>query len=130
MKKSFHLKTKQVVNNCIDFVGDLELGKWEVIIQPMGKTPPQERYWHMCLDEVAEQTGNDAEDLKDEIKKRVLGVKEYISSDGKLEKRAISSTGLDKQTYGKLIDATFTLAESMDVKLPDPSYFGYEGMLR
>ena len=130
MKKSFHLKTAQVVKNCLDFVGELELGKWEVVIQPMRKTSPQERYWHACLDEIAEVTGTDADDIKFGIKKAVLGLREWQDSDSKVYLREISSTGLDKQTYGKLIDATFTLAESLDVKLPDPSYFGYEGMLR
>ena len=76
------------------------------------------------------ESETDADDIKFGIKKAVLGLREWKDSDGKIYLREVSSEGLDKQTYGRLIDATFSLAEQMDVKLPEPEYFGYEGMMR
>lgn len=128
MKKSFHIKSQQVLKNCLEFIGKLELDRYEVVIQRMRKTSPQERYWHMCMDEIAEVTGTDTDDIKFGIKKAVLGLREWIDTDGSILMREISSTGLDKATYGRLIDATIALAKSMDVILPDPSFYGYEGI--
>ncbi len=131
MKKSFNLKTAQVLKNCIEFIGRLDLGKWEVHIKPISKTSPQRNYWHACMQEIAEVTGTDEDDIKFGIKKAVLGLREWMDyPEGKIYLREVSSEGLDKQTYGRLIDATFSLAEQMDVKLPEPEYFGYEGMMR
>lgn len=131
MKKSFQIRSPQILKNCLEFISKLESdGKWEVSIGKARKTSPQRNYWHACMQEIAEVSGTDLDDIKFQIKKTVLGLKKWEDKNGIIYWREYSSENLDKETYGRLIDATISLAQILEIRLPEPSYFGYEGILQ
>jgi hypothetical protein len=126
MTKSFIIANDYVRNNCIDHIQGLDLNKWCVVIERKGKTPPQRRYWHMCLAIVAEAYGDTMERLKHMIKVNVLGYDEWVDKKGNHHKRVLSSEELDTVEYSKLIEYTAIVADHVQVQLPDPKFYGYE----
>lgn len=89
------------------------------------KTRQQEKYWHSCLQIIANETGEDMEDLKVDIKIS-CGFKRKKRIDNEMVTIAVSSTTLKIDEYGILIDATQALAGDLGIVLPQPAFFGME----
>jgi hypothetical protein len=126
MDHTFLIISDQVKANCLVAVAGLELDKWEVVIKPKTKTPPQRRYWHKCISVLCEGTGYSLIELKTIIKRQVFGTKSFTDRKGIVYERDISSEELSIKDYGKLIDHTHVLAGMAGIKLPLPELYGFE----
>ena len=126
MERTFLIVSDQVKANALVTVAGLELDKWEVSIRRKGKTPPQRRYWHKCIDVLCRGTGYSLIELKTIIKRQVFGVKTFKDRKGHVYERDISSEELSVEEYGKLIDHTHVLAGMAGVALPHPREYGME----
>lgn len=126
MDKIFLINSDQVKTNCITSIVGLDLGQWEVVIKKKSKTPPQRRYWHMCLQIVAEAYGDSMHRVKHMIKENVLGKDEWIDKKGNHHARVQSSEELNVEQYGELINYTFMIADHLNARLPDCRDFGLE----
>lgn len=126
MISHFTIKDERVRQNCINTIAALDLDKYEVSIKRKRKSNAQRKYWHMCMKIISDETGGDDEELKFEIKHRVLGGKQWIGMDGKVYETVISSEKLNVQQYSKLISATLSLADELGYVMPDPTFYGIE----
>lgn len=130
MEASYNIVDDKVRRNAINALLDLELGKYEVVIQETRKTPPQRRYWHLCLSRLVQGTGYTLTELKTIIKRSVFGTVQFKTRKGEIMERDISSEELGVKEYSQLIDKTLDLAQLAGVPMPDPSMYGYEGILK
>ncbi len=130
MEASFNIVDDRVRRNAISALLDLELGKYEVVIHESRKTPPQRRYWHLCLGRLVMGTGYTLTELKTIIKRQVFGTVQFETRKGEIMERDISSEELGTKEYSQLIDKTLDLAQLAGVAMPDPTAYGYERILK
>lgn len=124
--KRFIINSKQVKLNAIAAVKQI-MGAdgMEVIIRPHkeDKTGEQRGWWHAMLKMIGDETGYTTEEVKELVKKSILGTKQ-ITIGGKSMEVTESSEQLDKMGYSELIDATYRLAAEAGIVLPNPRYNG------
>lgn len=132
MQRKFIIKSKQIRANAAQAVslirGDENL---EVVIQPHvdSKTREQENFWHMLLDIMAKETGYTQPEMKELVKKAILGTKTVTL--GRYEHEVTQSSAYDengkprsKPSYSELIEQTYMLAAEAGIVLPSARYTG------
>lgn len=122
--KSFINANEKVRENILEYVRGLPIG-YSVEFKEKTKTSPQERYFHGILGDIEQQTGNLKEDMKDEIKARVIGFDEK-EINGKWYIRPKSSKNVSAEVYGRMIDAALIMADFLKVSIKPRSYYGLE----
>lgn len=85
------------------------------------KTDNQRSWFHFLLNVISEETGYETEEVKELIKKRILGTRIITIGDSEVEVTE-SSEKANREDYSKLIDATYRLAAEAGIVLPDPAY--------
>jgi hypothetical protein len=83
------------------------------------------KYYWSIMGIISKDIGEDAEDLHDMTKLRVLGP-QYVTIRGETISIPKRSRDLSKQDFSKLIDAAHMLALSLGIKLPAAEHYGYE----
>lgn len=124
------LRNNNVMDNLIHHIGTLEVTeppKWVVGIKPYRKdlTRSQRNYWHKCLDIISKFNGDKPEDLKMEIKFRVLPLTERVIN-GSKRKWPPSTESITREQYSELIEATLMIAMELDLSMPTKQHYGYE----
>ena len=116
-----------VLQNVIGELGNLNPHKeYQVEIKPYkkNKTAEQRNYFHKLLDLIAEDTGNDSDDLKTRLCFSLGLVKDVTLKDRTVVKHRISTESLTTKQYSALIEAAQIACMSLDIKYPQPEYFG------
>lgn len=104
----------------MDIMGNDNL---EVIIQEHkeDKTAEQRGWWHVLLKIMSDETGYRPQDVKELVKKKLLGTK--VIKIGSIEKEVTeSSESQGKEDYSALIEGTYQLAAEAGIQLPNPRY--------
>ena len=127
---TFVLRNETIKNRCIKAVVDLlacDSPKYQVEIKAAvrSKTSQQRKYFHKILSLICEYTGDNLDDLKMELKYRVLPLKE-IEFQGRIHLYPISSEKTTTKQYGELIDAAIMYANAAKVTIPQPDYWGIQ----
>jgi len=122
---TFNIIDQQRLENCVAHLRSDGLGK-ECRIGPIRKSRQQESYAHACFKVIADHTGESMEDIKMRIKYSVLPLREINASNGQTYLYPESTVNLDKETYSKLIDAALMIGMMLELKMPDPSYYGFD----
>lgn len=121
MEATFYIINDEVLANC-----QKAIAKGQIVqINPKGKTRPQEKYFHAILNIVAKHQGEDPEDMKDDIKIRVLGGIERVYK-GNVYMQPNSSKNISDDQYSKMIDAVLMMASFLNVRIPPRPYYGIE----
>ena len=97
----------------------------EVIIQPHkeDKTGEQRGWWHVLLKILSDESGYTVEEVKELVKKNLLGTR--LIPIGSVSKEVTeSSEKQDKIGYSELIEGTYRLAAEAGIVLPNPRYKG------
>ena len=125
------LRNEGVLNRVKHHIVALEVTeppKWVVSIKPYRKdlTRQQRNYWHKCIDIISKFNGDTPEDLKMEIKFRVLPLTERIIN-GSKRKWPPSTESITREQYSELIEATLMIAGELELTMPSPQHYGYKG---
>lgn len=118
--------TPAVQSNALRFLSEINPHKnWIVEIKQNDKpkTGQQRRYFHMLLALFEQETGNNAEAMKIEIKARILDPVKILVA-GKQRYYLPSSESINVKQYGELIEAAQLLCMTHDITYPDPRDFG------
>lgn len=95
----------------------------EVIIQPhkKSKSAEQRGWFHVLCKILGEETGYTQGEIKELIKREIMGTT-LIELAGRNVEVVASSESLDKVGYSELIDGTYVLAAEAGIVLPNPRY--------
>ena len=122
--RKFIINSRKVRTNAVNAVktitGEENL---EVIIQEHkeNKTQEQRSFWHVLLKIISDDTGYTPSEVKELVKKRVLGTK-VVSIGGYTKEVTESSEEQDKGSYSNLIESTYQIAAEAGIVLPNPLY--------
>lgn len=120
----FITRTPEIRQRAIDYI--LSLDKVQQIdIGDEKKSGNQERFFHSLCGVIAKFTGDDKEEVKLQIKYRVLPLHE-IHANGNTYLVPKSTTRLTKQEYSQLIDAAMMLGQSLQLQMPLAKLHGVE----
>jgi len=97
----------------------------EVIIQEHkeSKSGEQRGFWHVLIKIISDDTGYRPDEVKEMLKKRILGTRE-IKIGGFQTEVTVSSESRDKVGYSELIEHTYQLAAEAGIVLPSSRYNG------
>jgi hypothetical protein len=117
----------KVLENALREVAALSPYKtYTVVIKDKEETrsKQQNSYFHVLRDIIADETGQDKEDLKKRLKMSVLGYDKHTKK-GETFYVLRETSDLTKSEFINLIDATLALALDLNISVPSPSYYGY-----
>jgi hypothetical protein len=126
--KTFNLIDERVLNNALEHVKATPAnGKFQVVIKsnPNKRTVQQNALLWSWYTIIAEHTGTDAEELHEHMKARFLGFRD-VHIMGKTYPVINSTKALNKKQFMEFLGAVFRLAASLEIKLPQPNYYGME----
>lgn len=122
--RKFVINSKDVRTNAAKAVMEIRgEDKMEVLIRKhkSDKSAEQRNFWHFLLKIISDETGYTQEEVKELVKKKLLGTK--VVKIGNTEKEVTESTeSQDKIGYSELIDGTYVLAAEAGIVLPNPRY--------
>ena len=125
-QRTFRIISRTAKINALQAVKDLmKEDNAEVIIRPYreNKTAEQRGFWHVLLKIMSDETGYRQDEVKELIKKKLLGTR--VIKIGSLEKEVTeSSEAQSKLDYSALIEGTYQLAAEAGIALPNPRYRG------
>ncbi len=101
------------LQNCINHIGNLPLGKYTVEIYETKKkrTNPQSNLWHKWVDMMSNESGNSPAREKDIIKREILGMGEHVDKrTGELSYYDYHTAELTKEQFTRLMTHTQILA--------------------
>lgn len=126
MQRKYVINSPQVRSNAARAVSEIKgADNLEVIIQPHrdDKTAEQRGWFHVLCKILGEETGYTKGEVKELVKKAILGTK--IIKIGEHEKEVTeSSEDQDKIGYSELIDGIYRLGAEAGIALPNPRYRG------
>lgn len=126
--RKFIIKTQQIKQNALDAVMSIMQGdNMEVIIKPHkeDKTGEQRAWLHILFGLISEETGYTKVEVKELVKKQLLGTK--IVTIGKVTKEVTASSESEsRKGYSELIEGTYRLAAEAGIQLPSPKYRGLD----
>ena len=99
---------------------------WQVDIRPAkrDRSPPQNRYLHALLGEIARATGMTAEDAKDALVLKFCGVESEVSVGGVTMVRRASTAKMDTKQCAEFCDQLRAwAAQFLGLMLPLPEEF-------
>ena len=121
------IKDETVRQNCIREIMSLGFDKpCSVQIKPYkhNKTTAQRNYWHALLRILARDAGYNMDDLKDDIKIRILGFRSKMMADRGEVLYIPSSETLTVDDYNKLIEGTLMMFDALGYTAPAKNYYG------
>lgn len=124
----FILRNDTIRKNYEGFYRGLPTNKvWEISIKPYRKdlTAQQRRFFHQCVDIIADFNGDAPEDIKLRLKYACLPLRE-ISVAGKSYMVPVSTESLTRSQYSEIIDAALLLGSTLGLVMPNPSLQGLE----
>ena len=128
LRRDTPYQAKAIVDNALAVAREL-YRKSDVAIEvkPFRKsrTDMQNRYFWALCGLIADETGQEKEDIKDRLM-HALGHKHMKWVNGEAVTVIRSTTTLTREEFGELIEATQQLCEALGIKYPQPSHYGYD----
>jgi len=129
MNKTFILRDSDIVQNCISFIQSAEALKeferrdYEVNIKEHKpkKTAEQEAFFHVLCRKLSKFTGYTEPEVKDLVKREILGTKEIVIG-GATQTITASSSKLPKDEYSDLIEGCYRVGAEAGCVLPAPRW--------
>lgn len=124
----FVVKNEEVRQNLIKEIESLPLDKGMVVdIREKTRTLPQNALWHKWVGILASECGYTPKDMKNTLKRSVLGMEEFINFEtGEVQETDVATSELKTKGFTELMDKTQQIANEMDIILPSPNYYGVE----
>lgn len=123
LPRTYILRSEQIAVRCCEavMVSHSMEKPIEVLIRPYkeDKTAAQRGWWHMLLRQFGDECGYTMQEMKDLVKKEILGTK-IVTVAGRTVETAASSESEDRIGYSSLIESTYRLAAEAGVQLPPP----------
>jgi hypothetical protein len=122
--KKFIIKTPEIKKHCLAAVmGIMGDQNMEVIIREHEEdhTAEQRNFFHLLCREMSQGTGYTEGQIKELIKKDVLGTV-VVEFAGRTKEVTESSEAQVKKRYSELIDGAYRIAAEAGVVLPAPMY--------
>ena len=120
--KKFIITSKLIKRNAINAVME-KMGEdnMEVIIQKHkeDKTAEQRGWFHALCKTLGEETGYTQAEIKELIKKAIIGTK-MVKVGGYEKEVTESSESLDKIGYSELIEGAYRIGAEAGIQLPNP----------
>lgn len=96
----------------------IEIGKFS-----KSRTGQQNRYFWALVGLIADETGQPKEDIKDRLM-HALGHKQMKWVNGEAITVIKSTTQLNVEQFGELIEATQQLCRALNINYPEPGHYG------
>ena len=130
MSETYTIRNAGVKDRCAKAVINVlacDPPQYDVVIKKhvRSKTGQQRNYFHKILELVCNHTGEHLEDLKMDIKLRVLPLR-IVTYNGQNVPYPMSSEKATVQQYGELIEAAMMYAHAAEVTIPPASFYGYK----
>ncbi len=124
----FRTSNPNAINQAIDCIRKLT-GVWEISITKYKKNRSlqQSRLYWLWLNVIAEETGNNADDLHEIFKFKFLG-SETVTAFGYKIERPKSTTKLTTVEFTNYLDEIDALMLSINIRLPKPDDLYFEAM--
>ena len=122
--RRFHIIDKRIRSNAakavMEVIGDDDM---DVVIEKHkeDKTKEQRGWFHILIKLISDETGYNQAEVKELVKKTILGTT-LVSIGGHEKEVTASSEGQDKIGYSELIDGVYQLAAEAGIQLPNPRY--------
>lgn len=130
VKVCYVLRTPRIVQNFKQFMNSIDFNHTvEVIVKPFkkGRSKAQNNYYWMILGIIADETGNDPNNLHEVFKRNLLGYAEVVKLGRLTEKITRSTTQLDVIEFRDYVESIRSfVASELGIQTPDPLEFGYE----
>ncbi len=119
---------KTIVDNALAMAREL-YRKADVAIEvkpfKKSRTLEQNSYFWMLCGLVADETGQDKEDIKDQLMHAMGHYRQKVVN-GKPITVFRSTTTLSREEFGELIGAAQQLCEGLEIRYPLPAHYGYD----
>ena len=128
LRRDAPYQAKAIVDNALAAARELYC-KSDVAIEvkpfKKSRTDQQNRYFWALCGLIADETGQDKEDIKDQLMHAMGHYRQKVVN-GKPITVFRSTTTLTRDEFGELIEATQQLCEGLGIKYPQPSHYGLE----
>lgn len=118
----YYLNDAGKIENCIEFIRGLPTGKGfhVTISDKKPRSLGQNDLWHKWIDEMAKASGSEPAQMKIDVKREILGMKEVINTlTGEISYHDYSSAKLNKEQFSRLMIQTQVIAaEYYGLQLP------------
>lgn len=122
---NYRVINEKVRQNAIREIQQMPIG-FEVKIGDLKRSNNANAYYWMCIQIIAKETGHDKDELHEAFKRNFIGVDDGIDIFGNLYLRPKSSAKLKKKEFSEYMTKVEIYANSLNIVLPSPDYFGYE----
>jgi hypothetical protein len=123
----FYIKDSQRMQNCISHISNLPLneGFHVTISNKKPRSLNQNDLWHKWIDLMAKEAGSSPDDMKIDVKRNILGMKESVNAlTGEITYHDYSSAKLTKEQFSRLMIQTQVIASQYyGLSLPTPEDF-------
>jgi hypothetical protein len=116
------LKDRKIIENCIEDVSG-SLGM-EVIIQKPKRSNPQNNLYWSLVKVLSDYIGDTQETIHERLKVEFLGIERKIVRGIELIMPK-STAELNTKEFTEYIDKVYLLGETLELKMPKPSDYGY-----
>lgn len=122
---NYRVINEKVRQNAIEEIRQMPLG-FEVKIGDLKRGNNQNALYWKWLQIIADETGHDKDELHEAFKRNFIGVDDGIDIFGNLYLRPKSSAKLKKREFHEYMVKVEIYANSLNIVLPSPDYFGYQ----
>jgi len=122
----FIINSKEVKRNCLDAVMEIRgEDNLEVVIQKhkKRKTDEQRSWFHVLASMLGEETGYTLAEVKDLVKRQVIGTR-YVTIGNSQCEVVESSESQNREIYSQLIEGVYQLAAEAGIELPPARWNG------
>lgn len=121
----YRVINENVRQNLINEIKQKPLG-YQVKIEDLKRSNPQNALYWACIQIIAKETGHNKDELHEAFKRQFIGVEQGKDLFGNLYLRPKSSAKLKKKEFSEYMTKVEVFANSLDIILPSPDYFGLE----
>ena len=110
------------IKAAITHISQLPLDKRFVVEVRHGKRSlDQNALWHKWIEILGNEFGYSPEDMKITLKRKILGMREFVDPlTGEIKETDYSTTKLNKEQFSRLMTQTLALAGEYGIILPSP----------
>jgi len=121
---NFKIINEQVKKNAINEIAALPFGKYQVKIDEIKRSNPQNALYWKWITIIADTLGYDKDELHDAFKRKFIGLDQGVDMFGNLYLMPKSSAKLKKGEFTTYMNKVYAFATSEGIILPQPDYYG------
>lgn len=122
----FKVVSESVRENLIREIANLPLG-FHVSIGELKRSNQANALYWKWVGIIAKEIGYHPDELHESFKREFIGVDQGIDLFGNIYLRPKSSASLKKKEFSEYMNKVAAFAESQNIKLPQPDYYGLSG---